>query len=49
MWPVCTRVWCWNQNGAGAMTTVKNWVFIVILHENFYLVGRELIFGGGKN
>ena len=26
--------------------TVKNEVFIGSLHENFYLVGRELTFGG---
>ena len=33
--------------GAGAMATVKNEVFIGLLHENFYLVGNELTFGGG--
>ena len=27
------------------MTTVKNEVFISLLHQSFYLVGRELIFG----
>ena len=31
------------------MTTVKNEVFIGLLHENFYLVERELTFGGGRN
>ena len=31
------------------MTTVKNEVFIGLLHENFYLVGRELTFVGGGN
>ena len=31
------------------MTTVKNQVFIGLLHENFYLVGRGLTFGGGRN
>ena len=30
------------------MTAVKNEVFIGLLHENFYLVGRELTFGGGR-
>ena len=27
------------------MTTVKNEVFISLLHRSFYLVGWELIFG----
>ena len=31
------------------MATVKNEVFIAISHEIFYLVGRELTFGGGRN
>ena len=31
------------------MTTVKNEVFISLLHEDFYLVGRELTFGGERN
>ena len=31
------------------MATVKNEVFVGLLHENFYLVGRKLIFGGGRN
>ena len=31
------------------MTTVKNEVFIGLLHESFYLVGRELKFDGGRN
>ena len=31
------------------MATVKTDVFVAILHENFYLVERELTFGGGKN
>ena len=31
------------------MTTVKNEVFIGLLLENFYLVGRELTFGAGRN
>ena len=31
------------------MTTVKNEVFIGLLHEIFYLVGRELTFDGGRN
>ena len=31
------------------MTTVKNEVFIGLLHENFYLVVRELTFGEGRN
>ena len=31
------------------MTTVKNEVFIGLLHENFDLVGRELTFGEGRN
>ena len=31
------------------MATVKNEVFIGLLHENFYLVGKELTFGGGRN
>ena len=31
------------------MATVKIEVFIGLLHENFYLVGRKLTFGGGKN
>ena len=30
------------------MTTVNNEVFIGLLHENVYLVGRELSFGGGN-
>ena len=29
------------------MTTVENEVFIGLLHENFYLVERKLIFSGG--
>ena len=28
------------------MNTVQNEVFIGLLHENFYLVRRELTFGG---
>ena len=28
-----------KNTGAGAMATVKNEVFIGLLHENFYLVG----------
>ena len=31
------------------MTTVKNDVFIVLLHENFYLVRWKLFFGGERN
>ena len=31
------------------MATVKNKVFIGLLYENFYLVGKELTFGGGRN
>ena len=31
------------------MATVKNEVFIGLLHENFYLVGKELTFGGERN
>ena len=31
------------------MATVKNEVFIGLLHENFYLVGIELTFDGGRN
>ena len=31
------------------MATVKNEVLISLLHENFYLVGKELTFGGGRN
>ena len=31
------------------MATVKNEVFIGLLHENFYFVVRELTFGGGRN
>ena len=31
------------------MAAVKNEVFIGLLHENFYLVGKELTFGGGRN
>ena len=31
------------------MTKVKNEIFIGLLHENFYLMGRELTFGGGRN
>ena len=31
------------------MATAKNEVFIVLLHENLYLVGRELTFDGGRN
>ena len=31
------------------MATVKNEVFIGLLHEKLYLVGRELTFGGGRN
>ena len=27
----------------------KNEVFIGLLYENFYLVGRELTFGGERN
>ena len=27
------------------MNTVKNEVFISLLHKNFYLVGREITFG----
>ena len=30
------------------MATVKNEVFIGLLHENFYLVGKELTFGGER-
>ena len=30
------------------MTTVKNEVFIGLLHDKFYLVGSELTFGGGR-
>ena len=30
------------------MTTVKNEIFIGLLHEKFYLVGSELTFGGGR-
>ena len=28
------------------MATVKNEVFVVLLHENFFLVETELTFGG---
>ena len=38
-----------TKNGAGAMTTVKNEVFISLLHENVYLVERELTFSEGRN
>ena len=31
------------------MATVKNEVLIGLLHEDFYLMGRELSFGGGRN
>ena len=31
------------------MATVKNEVSIGLLHENFYLVGRELTVGEGRN
>ena len=31
------------------MAVVKNEVFIDLLHENFYLMGSELTFGGGRN
>ena len=31
------------------MTTVKNDVFIALLHENFYLVRWKLSFGGERN
>ena len=31
------------------MATVKNEVFIGLLHQNFYLVRRELTNGGGRN
>ena len=31
------------------MATVKNEVFIGLLHENVYLVGRELTFVGERN
>ena len=31
------------------MAAIKNEVFIGLLHENFYLVRRELTFAGGKN
>ena len=31
------------------MAIVKNEVFISLLHENFYIVEKELTFGGGRN
>ena len=31
------------------MATVKNEVFIGLLHDHFYLVGRELTFSGARN
>ena len=31
------------------MTTAKNELFVVLLHENVYLVWRELNSGGGRN
>ena len=31
------------------MTAVKDEAFIAWLHENFYLMGRELTFGAGRN
>ena len=31
------------------MTKVKNEVFIGLLHKKFYLIERELTFGGGAN
>ena len=31
------------------MTTDKNDVFIGLLHEQFYLVGRKVTIGGGGN
>ena len=31
------------------MATVKDEVFIGLLHENFYLVRKELTFGGRRN
>ena len=44
---MCTKRY--NKNGAGAMATVKDEVFIGLLHENFYLVRKELTFGGRRN
>ena len=41
--------WPLYKEGGGPMTTVKNEVFIGLLDENFYLVGRELTFGEGRN
>ena len=31
------------------MTTVKNEIFISLLHKHFYLLGRELSFGWEEN
>ena len=31
------------------MALVKNEVFIGLLHDHFYLVGRELTFSGARN
>ena len=33
----------------GAMAIVKNEVFVGFLQETFYLLRRELTFGGGRN
>ena len=44
---MCTKRY--NKNGAGAMATVKDEVFIGLLDENFYLVRKELTFGGRRN
>ena len=38
-----------KKNGTRAMNTAKNKVFIRLLFENCYLVGDELLVGGGKN
>ena len=38
-----------KKNSAAAMTTVKNEIFIGLLHENFYLVEWKLTSGGGRN
>ena len=47
--PMCTKSMKLNKNCAGAMATVKNEVFIGLLHGNFYLMGTELAFGGRRN
>ena len=46
---MCTKSMKLNKNCAGAMATVKNEVFIGLLHGNFYLMGTELAFGGRRN